>query len=315
MKILVVGAGGIGGYYGGVLARSGEDVTFLARGPHLDAIRRQGLRVESVNSGDFTVRAPATEYPDGAWKADLALFCVKSYHNEQAMEAMKPAIGDATAILTLQNGIGSGDQLAEVFGRENVLLGAAYIDAVRKSPGVVAELGGLVRIVFGEEHGRETTRAVRIRDALQRAGIDPVLTSDVSKELWVKLVLICGLSGMTCITRARIAEVLDTPETLALTTRVVQEAVDVGRARGRDFADDMVESTIAEYQAHKHEAISSMHVDLEAGNPIEVSVLNGAIARISKEVGVATPVNDFITACLTVADNRARSRLASASSA
>ena len=127
MKILVMGAGAVGGYFGGVLSKSGEEVTFVARGQHLEAINRDGLRVESVASGDFTVHPPAIERPDGTWKADLALLYVKSYHNQQAMETMKPAVGDSTAILTLQNGIGSGDRLASIYGREKVLLGAAYI--------------------------------------------------------------------------------------------------------------------------------------------------------------------------------------------
>ena len=306
MKILVMGAGAVGGYFGGMLARSGEDVTFLARGPHLEAINTQGLRVESAASGDFTVNPPAMQSPDGTWNADLVLFCVKSYHNVQAIETMRPAVGDATTILTLQNGIGSGDQLAGVFGREKVLLGAAYIDAVRKAPGVVAQYGDTCRIVFGEEDGRETARAVRIRDVFQGAGVDANLSTNVLRDLWSKLILICALSGMSCITRAPIAEVLDTPETLDLTRQVMREAADAGRAQGVNLDDDIVESTMAHLQEGKQDAISSMYLDLEAGNPLEVSVLNGAVSRAGQEAGVATPVNDFITACLNVADKNAR---------
>ena len=315
MKILVMGAGAVGGYFGGVLSKSGEEVTFVARGQHLEAINRDGLRVESVASGDFTVPPPAIERPDGRWKADLALLCVKSYHNQQAMETMKPAVGDGTAILTLQNGIGSGDRLASIFGREKVLLGAAYIEAMRRAPGVVAEVGGPCRIVFGEEDGRKTERVVGIRDTLRRAGIEAQLSSEVLKELWNKLILICALSGMTCITRASAAEVLDSPESLDLTWRVMREAEAVGRAKGINLSDDIVESTMAYFQRFKHELVSSMQRDLESGNPIEVGVLNGSIASSGKDVGVPTPVNDFIVACLAVVDNRARSRLGSASSA
>ena len=307
MKILVTGAGALGGYFGGVLARAGEDVTFLERNQHLDAINRDGLRVESVADGEFTVRAPAIERPDGTWSADLVLFCVKSYHNEKAIEAISPAVGDGTTILTLQNGVGGGDQLAAAFGRDKVLLGVAYYEGQRKAPGVVAELGGERRIVFGEEDGAQSPRAVAIRDVLQRAGLDVELTSDVLQALWNKLVMICALAGMTCITRSSFAEVNDTPATLDLTWRVVREAAAVGRARGVNLAADVVESTMDYFQRFKKELVSSMHSDLEAGRPLELGVINGAISRFGKEVGVATPANDFITACLTVADRRARS--------
>ena len=156
-----MGSGGVGGYYGALLFRSGQDVTFVARGEHLDAIRDQGLRVESVTSGDFTVHPPATDRPSGAWKADMVLFCVKGYDNAGAIATMGPALGADTSVLTLQNGIGSGDELASAFGDKSVLLGLTYINAVRRGPGVVAELGGACNIVFGEEDGGLTPRGAR----------------------------------------------------------------------------------------------------------------------------------------------------------
>ncbi len=306
MRVLVMGAGAVGGYFGGVLSKGGEDVVFVARGQHLEAINNGGLRVESVTSGDFTIHPPAIERPDGAWQADLALFCVKGYQNEEAIEVIRPAFGSDTTILTLQNGIGSADQLASAFGREKVLSGAAYIDAMRKAPGVVAELGGECHIVFGEEDGSETERAVRIQDTLQKAGIEAHLSANVSKGLWNKLIHICALSGMTCIAKASFAEVLDTPETLDLTWRVMREVAEAGRAKGIDLDKDIVESTMAGFQEFKEDLMSSMYLDLEAGNPLEIAFLNGAVSRIGKEVGVATPVNDFITACLSIANGRAR---------
>ena len=306
MKVLVMGTGAVGGYFGGVLSKGGEDVVFVARGQHLEAIESGGLRVESVTSGDFTIHPPVQDKLDGSWQADLALFCVKGYQNEQAINTIRPAVGDGTTVLTLQNGIGSADQLANAFGRENVLSGAAYVDAMRKAPGVVAELGGECRIVFGEEDGCETERATRIRDTLHKVGIETHLSRNVSKVLWNKLIYICALSGMTCITRASFAEVMGTPETLDLTWRVMREAAEAGRAKGIDLDKDVVESTMAGFQEYKEDLISSMHLDLEAGNPLEIAFLNGAVSRIGKEVGVATPVNDFITACLSIADGKAR---------
>ena len=302
-----MGTGAVGGCFGGLLARSGEEVTLVARGPNLEAIRARGLRVESAAVGDFTVHPRAIDAPGGSWTADLVLFCVKGYDNEQAIRALRPAVGDNTTILTLQNGIGGGDQLTEAFGRERVLLGAAYVEATRKGPGVVAQVGGPCRAVFGEADGSLSARAQAVCDTFRGAEIEAQVSTDISKELWNKLVFICALSGMTCIARAPFAEVIDTPETHELTLRVMREAAEMGRAMGVKLDDDIVSSTMAHFQEFKHELVSSMYHDLVAGNPLELSVLNGAVSRMSKTLGVATPVNDFITACLTVADNRARS--------
>ena len=306
MKILVMGTGAVGGCFGGMLAHTGHDVTFVARGANLDAIRSNGLRVESVAAGNFTVTPPVMNSAGDSGEADLILYCVKSYHNEAAIDDMAVAVGDGTAILTLQNGLGSGDMLSERFGREKVLLGAAYIEAARKAPGVFAELGGDCLIVFGEQDGTESERAVRTKDTLESAKIHVELSTDVQTSLWTKLVGICAFSGMACITRASFADVLDTQETNDLTRQVMQEAADVALATGANLADDVVDSGMARLEAHKHESSSSMYLDLQAGNPLEVGVLNGAVSRYGRKAGVATPVNDFITACLAVADRTAR---------
>ena len=312
MKVLVVGAGGVGGYYGGVLARSGEEVTLIARGDHLRAILRDGLRVRSEVAGCFTVRPMATDRPDGSWKADLALFCVKSYHNEQAIAVMTPAIGEATDILTLQNGIGAGEELAEAFGRDRVLLGATYIDGWIEAPGVVGEGGGAFQTVFGEATGEKTDRAARILDTFTRAGIDTRLTSQILNALWAKLLLICGLSGMSCITQGPIEAVMETPDTHELMRRVLAEVEAVGRALGIAFEDGIVDWTMDHLHENRKTVMSSMYLDMKAGKPLEVGVLNGAVSKAGREVGIDTPVNDFITACLSIVDARARSALGSA---
>ena len=305
MKILIMGTGAIGGCYGGLLARSGEDVVFAARGDNLKAIRERGLKVESATFGTFSVQPEAVDVLDGSWKADLVLFCVKGYHNEQAMSDVSPAVGDGTAILTLQNGIGSGDQLADRFGADKVLLGAAYIDAERTDYGVFAQQGSPPRIVLGEENGELSDRAVAIADVLQRADIDTELSTNVLTALWGKLVYICALSGMSCITRASFGDVLDTPETYQMTMQVMNEALRVGQGSGVPLDDGLPDSVMAGFLKEKG-FISSMYNDLLAGNPLEVSLLNGAVARIGKEVGIETPANSFISVCLAIADRKAR---------
>ena len=308
MKVLVVGAGGVGGYYGGVLSKSGEDVTLLARGEHLRAIQDRGLLLKSETSGSFTVSPRAVERPDGSWMADLALFCVKSYQNQKAIEAMAPAIGDETNILTLQNGIGAGTELGETFGSDKVLLGATYIDGWIESPGVVGEGGLSVRTVFGEETGVETDRTVRVLEMFNRAGIDAELSTDIFSALWSKLLLICGLSGMSCITQGSIQAVLETPVTRELTRRLLAEVEEVGTAKGVRFDEGIVDRSMALLHEERKAITSSMYLDMVAGKPLEIGVLNGAVSSSGKEVGIETPINDFVTACLTVVDGRGPNR-------
>ncbi len=306
MKILIMGTGAIGGCYGGLLARSGEDVVFAARGDNLQAISDAGLRIESATFGEFVVHPKAVDRLDGSWIADLILFCVKGYHNEQAMSDMSPAVGDSTTILTLQNGIGSGEQLAQRFGADRILLGAAYIDAERTAPGMFAQRGSPPRIVLGEESGEMTDRAEAVAKVLRQARIETELSSNVLTALWSKLVYICALSGMSCVTRSSFSEVLETTETHAMTMQVMTEALKVGQASGVPLDDELPNSIMAGFLEEKGGLISSMHTDLVAGNPLEVSLINGAVARIGKEIGVDTSANSFIAACLAIADNRAR---------
>ena len=312
MKILVMGTGAIGGCYGGMLVRAGCDVTFVARGANLDAIRSGGLRVESVAAGSFTLSVSATDDPSSVGEADLILYCVKSYHNEAAIDEMAGAVGDDTAILTLQNGLESGEMLTRRFGSERVLLGAAYIEAARKAPGLFAEMDGHCGIVFGEQDGSRSGRALEIQETFERAGIDAELSADVRVSLWTKLARICAFSGMACITRASFADVLDTPATNELTRRVMTEAADVGRAMGVRLPSDLVDSGMAMLEESKDTLSSSMYLDLQAGSPMEVGALNGAVSRYGRETGVATPLNDFIAACLSLADRSARAGRAGA---
>jgi 2-dehydropantoate 2-reductase len=309
MKILIVGSGGVGGYFGAMLQRAGEDVVFMARGEHLRAMIERGLRVRSVVPGDFTIRVKAAERPDGSWTADLALFCVKSYSNEEAIEAMGPAVGSNTSILPLQNGIGVGDQLAAAFGKEKVLLGLTYIDAARLEPGVVAVGRGTSRIVFGEWDSKRTPRATKVLETLTRAKLDVVLSDDIQRDLWKKLTYICCLSGMLCITRASFVDVLGMPETRGLAIRVMEEAAAVAKALGVTLPPRVVEDTLAYFDEHKADVTSSMFLDLQRGNPIEVGTINGAVSKLGKQAGVATPVNDFIFWCLTPYARRAVGRV------
>ena len=306
MKVLVMAAGAVGGYLAGILNRSGEEVVAVARGANLEAIIQDGLIVESVRSGNFTEPVSAVDRLSGDWQADLIIFCVKSYHNEEAIKVLTPAVQDSTTILTLENGIGSGDQLADAFGSDKILLGAAYVGTKRLRPGVFAELEGEVRLVFGEEDGTHSQKAKEVHKVLSKTGIDVELSSDVLKTLWEKLIYICALSGMTCVTRASFLEINSLSGTHNLVRAVMDEVSQVGRALGVNLAEDVVESTMNYFKSLHFDLLSSMYGDLIIGNPLELNVLNGAIDRLGKDMDIVTPVNSFISEILSVADNRAR---------
>ena len=300
MNVLVMGSGAVGGYYGAVLRHAGNDVTFVARGDHLAAIRERGLRVDSVTSGNFTVDADATDRPDASLRPDLVLLCVKGYDNPEAIELIRPTVGEGTAVLTLQNGIGSGAQLADAFGQDRVMLGVTYVDAALEGPGHVREFGGPSRLVFGEADGRETDRAVAVRDAFSGAGVRVELTSDVETALWRKFLFICAWSGMICVTRSPMSQILASPGTERMTMAVLTEVQSVAAARGIELPDSEVDAAMESFRDAGEDSVSSMFIDLQAGKPLEIEVLNAAVARMGAEAGVATQVNDFISACLAL---------------
>ena len=305
MNVLVMGSGAVGGYYGAVLRHAGNDVTFVARGDHLAAIRERGLRVDSVTSGNFTVTADATDRPDASVRPELVLLCVKGYDNATAIDLLRPVVREDTTVLTLQNGIGSGAQLADAFGEHKVMLGVTYVDAALEGPGHVAEFGGPSRLVFGEADGRRTDRAAAIGDTLSGAGVKVELTSDVETALWRKFLFICAWSGMICVTRSSMAEILASPAAERMTADVLREVQSVAGARGIELSDGEVEAAMQSFRDAGEDSVSSMFIDLQAGKPLEIEVLNGAVARMGAEAGVATPVNDFISGCLAVPHERA----------
>ena len=309
MKIAVMGTGGVGGYFGGMLAKAGHDVTFIARGPHLAAIRENGLRVETVH-GDFTVHAPATDDPGEVGPVDLVLFCVKTYHTDEAGRAIAPLVGDDTLILSLQNGVDNEEKLAALYGQEHVLGGVCYISAAIATPGVIRQVSGPRSIVFGELDGSITPRAQRVLQAFTDAGIDATLSEDVQKALWTKFLFICAFSGVASVARAPVGELLAIPETRELLREAMAEVAAVARARGITLDADIVERMISFAEGFTPETKPSMLVDLERGNRLENDALSGTVARLGAELGVPTPVHRVIYAALKPADERAKRRAA-----
>ena len=297
MRIAVMGAGGVGGYFGGLLARAGNEVTLIARGVHLEAIRAHGLHVIS-QWGDFSVAVDATDEPSRVGPVELVVLSVKTYQNTAAIPALIPLVGEETSLLPLQNGVESYEELAKAAGEGRVLPGAAYIETQIESPGIIRQTGGVVRIAFGEIGGEQTPRARRILEIFRAAQIPTDLSADVVKELWAKFLFISTLAGVTSTARASMSQLLKHAEAREMILAVMREIEAVGRARGVKLDPDVVEKTMEYVETSAKDLHASMHTDLELGRPLELEALNGAVVRIGRQVGVPTPVNNVLYSLL-----------------
>ncbi len=297
MRIAIVGAGGVGGYFGAKLARAGESVVMLARGAHLDAIRRHGLRVRSAVDGEFTAKADAVESFADQAPVDMALFCVKSFDTREAAEALRPVLGRDTGVVSLQNGVDNEEILDDVLGAGRALGGAAFVFSTIESPGVIAHTL-LGRIVFGELDGRVSERATRLRDALAAAGVPVELSTEVRRVLWEKYLLISAQAGTTALKRAPIGVIRQIPETWRMYRRIVEELAAVARAAGVTLPADVVETIIKNASALAPTAFSSLHHDLVHGRRLELEALHGHAVRLGERLGVPTPTVFAVYAAL-----------------
>ncbi len=300
MKAAVMGAGSIGGYFGGMLARAGHDVTLIARGDHLDAIRRGGL-IMQTEAGEFTVSCSATADPSDVGPVDLALLTTKTYHNAHAVPAMAPMVGPDTAILCLQNGIDSYVALQQSFPNAAVLPGAAYIEAGRSGPGAVTQAGDIVRIVTGRIRGSHAThqaKAAGVCAAFRDAGVAAEASDDIAVTLWTKFLFIATMAGVTSLAREYLRDLLPRPEWHKIVVGCMSEIERAGRASGVDLTPTIVADTLDYMESAKGAMSASMHADLLAGRPLELEALNGAVVRAGETAGVPTPINDVIYAAL-----------------
>ncbi len=298
MNIVIMGSGGVGAYYGGLLARQEHRVTFIARGAHLQALRTQGLRVKSIH-GDFEiVPAHATDTPAEAGQADLILFCVKTYDTQAAAEAIRPIVGPATVVISLQNGVEAAEQIGQVIGIEHMMGGMTQISSAIEAPGVVKQVSQFRRIVFGELDGAITERARRIEAILKATGITVEVTQDIQSVLWAKLVFISAASSLGALTRLPIGDWRGVPETRLLVTNLMKEVEAVGRAHGVNLEPNVVEKSLAFIDAAAPHIKASMQLDVENGRRFELESIIGVIGRKGRQVGVPTPTADVIYAAL-----------------
>jgi len=311
MRFAIVGAGGVGGYFGGLLANSGEDVTFLARGAHLEAIRRDGLRVESVH-GDFTVSpAKATDDAATVGPVDVVLFATKTYQLEAAGQTLRPLIGPHTLVIPLHNGVDAAERTATITGREHVLGGVCYVGSMIASPGVIRQQSPFRRIIAGElaenaGAGLVTPRVQAIVDVLARAGVTAEGSSDIRATAWTKFAFIGPFSGVGSVTRALAGEIQTANETRQMLHDAIREVIAVALAEGVAVPADLAEMTIAFCDGLPPGMTASMQRDILDGKPSELDSLIGVMVRKGAAHGVAVPTFRFFYASLLPQEKRAR---------
>ena len=296
MRIAVMGAGGVGGCLGARLLQAGANVTLVARGEHLEAMQRKGLRLKQAN-GHFTVPVKATDDPCEVGPVDLVLLAVKTYQIPEAARAMDPMIGPKTQIVTLQNGVDSADGLTESFGPDRVLPGTSYTIASIESPGVIKQQSKTARIIFGRADGQVTPEAEAVQDCLTPA-IDAELTGDIASVLWSKFLLTAPGNAINATSRFPITQLIKTNEGRNLLVGAMEEVAAVGLAAGVNIDPEAIPKGIKFMESLPEDQRMSMLDDIEAGRPLELEAQAGAVVRIGRRVNVPTPINDTLYALL-----------------
>ena len=297
MRIAAMGAGGVGGYFGARLQQAGHEVVFFARGRHLEAIRANGLAIESAH-GNARLKAQVLEDPREAGVVDVVLFAVKLWDTEAAAERLKPIVGEHTAVIPFQNGVESIERLRRFFPEKNVLGGSAYIATHIKSPGVIEHSGQMARLQFGPVLPAQQEAAQAFLAACKAAGIQAEIPQDIVRANWEKFVFLVGLSSATAAARAALGVVRADPDLRWLLEQAMRETWRVGRARGVALADDFVEQRLMFADGLHADMKASLLHDLEAGGKLEAPWLCGAIARMARGAGFDAPVNRTVYAAL-----------------
>lgn len=297
MKIAVMGAGGVGGYFGGRLAQAGHDVAFVARGKHLEAIKAKGLTLNSP-LGDATIKVRAAEDPAELGPAEVVLFAVKLWDTESAAERIRPLVEKGGLVIPFQNGVESIERIGKVLGPERVMGGAAYIAGRIGEPGVIVQTGAMARLRFGPVLPAQMKTAQAFLAACQKAKIEAELTDDIVRVLWEKFVLLVSISATTTVTRKTVGVVRADPDLRWLLEACMRETWALGRKRGVKLADDFVAQTLRFVVGLPAEMRASMAADLEAGSKLEAPWLSGAVARMSHEAGLEAPANRAVFAAL-----------------
>lgn len=302
MRIAVVGAGGLGGYFGARLCLGGAQVHFIARGAHLQALRDQGLRIVGPQPMHVP-RVQASDDPDSIGPVDLVMLCVKLWDTTAALEQARPLMGVRSAIVSFQNGVLKDDALRAAFGAERVMGGVGYVAATIDQPGVIRQTGPMQRLLFGEFDGSRSARASAFLEACLAGGIKAELSDDIVREIWQKFVFLAALSGATTTMRRTIGPIREHAQSRQFLLDLMREVVAVGRAHGVNLAEDYAEVRLKLADDVAPDMTSSMHHDLDRGNPLEVRWLAGAVVELGRAKGVPTPLNRAVADILALHAN------------
>jgi 2-dehydropantoate 2-reductase len=299
MRIAAMAAGGVGGYYGAKLAAAGHDVFFIARGAHKAAIEANGLKVESVNGDIHIAKANVTDDPATIGPVDVVLFAVKLWDTEKAAEACRPLLGPNTRVITMQNGVDSYERIAPIVGAERAVPAVTYVVTVIDRPGVIKQDSKFQSIICGAHDDRPDAPLKAFVEAAKAPKIDITLSDNIERDRWHKFIFLTATSGATAVTRSPMGPILADPDTRALFYNIMRETLKVGQAKGVKLADTYADERLAFADGHVPASMkASMANDLDRGNRIELDWLAGQVARLGKELGVPTPVNDTIYAAL-----------------
>jgi 2-dehydropantoate 2-reductase len=298
MRIAVVGAGGVGGGFGVALAKAGADVTFIARGAHLAAMKSGGLKVGGGRGETHLVPTKATDDPASVGKVDIVLFCVKLWDVESAGARIKPLIGPDTAVIPLQNGVDAPERLLPILGPHAVMGGVAQISASIVGPGQILQVGTFMRMIFGELDGKHSKRGEDFLALCLKAGFEATFSEQILTDLWMKFILLASNAGMMSLSRQPIGKLRDDPDMRPIFVAAYQEAFDVGRAKGVALPADAVERILGMTGHFPPAMKASMALDLDRGNRLEVPWLSGKVAELGRQFGIPTPTHSMIYAML-----------------
>ena len=307
MKIAIIGTGGVGGYFGGKLAKAGYDVTFLARGEHLKAIQQNGLTVKSIK-GDFKVDSvKATDRIDTIGLVDLLILGVKAWQVKDISYVLKTIIHKDTVVLPLQNGVLAVDELKESIKKENIIGGLCRIISKIDSPGVINHFGIEPTIVFGELDNSKTERLYKIKTVFDSAGIKAVISDDIIADLWKKFIAIC-VSGLLAVTKTTYGELRDLKETRQLMIELLSEIYNLSQKIGVKIESDFLDKTVSFIDSFPYDSTSSLARDVWEGKPSEIEYQNGTVVKLALKYGIDIPVNRFVYNCILPMDLKARKR-------
>jgi 2-dehydropantoate 2-reductase len=305
MKIGIIGTGGVGGYFGGRIAKAGYDVTFVSRGINLESLKSNGLTVKSI-SGDFKIDGiNATDKIEDLKKMDLILICVKAWQVKEIAQKIKPVVTENTIVIPLQNGVSAVPELKQHLSETNIISGLCFIISKIESPGIINHFGIEPSIVFGEINILKTERLNKIKEVFDKSGIKSKISDDITADLWKKFIIIC-VSGLLAVTKTTYGELRELPETRRMMIELLYEIYELSRKIGIKIDSDFVYKTVALIDTYPYDSTSSLTRDVWEGKPSEINYQNGTVVKLGEKYGVETPINIFVYNCILPMELKAR---------